>query len=161
MTEYREIHKNGHFFSDHCSFWPRFVKLVPKTGSTQGIRIWSRKLRFLNITDNFREIKNLKSTKMGRSKKLEKLREAISIKNASKYVYNLISYRWIQIWNQFLGVFVTYGSNWTLKRLIFRFFYFSRFIPWFEAFTIQKRQIKLKIRNSLPKISTYYLKNCW
>ena len=40
------------------------------------------------------EIKNLKSTKNGSSKKkLEKITEANMIKIACKYVYNLISYR--------------------------------------------------------------------
>ena len=43
--------------------------LAPKTGSTQEIRIWSQKLRFLNMTVHFQEIKNLKSTKNGLSKK--------------------------------------------------------------------------------------------
>ena len=44
--------------------------LVPKTGSTQRIRILCQKLRLPNMIVHFREIKNLKSTKkMGRPKK--------------------------------------------------------------------------------------------
>ena len=42
---------------------------------------------------------------MGRSKKLEKISRANNIKTTGEYVYNLISYRWIEIWNQFWGVF--------------------------------------------------------
>ena len=42
---------------------------VLKTGSTQGIQIWSQKLWFLNMIVHFLEIKNLKSTKSGSSKK--------------------------------------------------------------------------------------------
>ena len=77
---------------------------------------------------------------MGRSKKLEKISNANNIKTTCEYVYNLISYRWIDFW---------------------------LFIPWFEAFTIQKRQIKLKIHNPWPKIrletkfQQITFKNCW
>ena len=65
-------------------------------------------------------------------------------------VYNLILYRWIEIWNQFLGVFATNASKLTLKKVIFCFF---AFFPCFEVFTYQKRQIKLEIRNPRPNIS--------
>ena len=91
---------------------------------------------------------------MGRSKKLEKISNANNIKTTCKYVYSLISYRWIEIWNHFWEVFTKNASKWTLKSSIFSFFlYFRVFTSWFEAFTIQKRQIKLEIRNPRPDIS--------
>ena len=40
-----------------------------------------------------------------------------------------------------------------VEKAIFFFFIFYIFIHWFEAFTIQKSQIKLKILNPRPKIS--------
>ena len=44
-------------------------------------------------------------------------------------------------------------QNGRWKGRFFAFFDFWLFIPRFEAFTIQKRQIKLEIHNSRPKIS--------
>ena len=89
---------------------------------------------------------------MGRQKKLEKIREANRIKTACKYVYNLISYRWIEIWNQFWWVLAT-NAKMDEKKAIFFFFDFWLNIPWFEAFTIRKCQIKLEIHNPWPDIS--------
>ena len=43
--------------------------------------------------------------------------------------------------------------KWTLEKAVLFLFFIFEFFPWFEAFTIHKRQTKLKIHNSRPKIS--------
>ena len=128
--------------------------LAPRTGLTQGIRIWSRKLRFLKMTVHFREIKNLKSTKNGSSKKkLKKRGKQITLKlpvNILITQFNIAESKFEISFGKFLQKMPQNG-RW--KACFFAFFDFWLLIPWFEVFTIQKRQFKLEIRNPRPDIS--------
>ena len=64
---------------------------------------------------------------MGLPRSLEKTREANKIKTACKDVYNIISYRWIDIWNQSLGVFCSKSLKMDVKKADFSFFWILGF----------------------------------
>ena len=116
------------------------------------------KITILENNRSFLGNLNDKINKNGSSKKVEKIWEANYIKIACIYVYDIISYPWIEIWNQSWGVFAANASKWTLKMLFF-------LLPWIFGFSfpdlrkLQFENVKLNLKFIFLELKLAYKPN--